>query len=321
MAPIKVLILTLFLFFFTSESIYANENILILRSNFESFSFISRGIKDDIGDMLNIQEIIIDGKTSPAEIENIISNNQPELVVLIGNRAISKYARFQKIKEGDEQTFPPSIVLSAIYLDKAIHKLTNAIGIRNEIPIVIGTFHIRSIVKTPIKKVGVIYSEWMEELIELDKIYTDLEKFELITKKVPNRVSATQLQYALLGILNSDIDVLWIPNDNLLLTPKLIQNVWMPILKKSKLPIVVGVDELTVSALNFGTFSLTPDYYALGIQAAQMVTNIQENKWKIEKEGLVVPISVVKLLNLKLTQRKQILLNEEMLDQIDHIIK
>jgi len=94
----------------------------------------------------------------------------------------------------------------------------------------------------------------------------------------------------------------------------------LPVLKKTQIPIIVGIDELAVTALELGTFSVTPDFYALGIQGTQMTSEIEENNWIIAEDGLVEPLSIVKLLNLNLSLRKNIRIDIDKLGQIDQII-
>lgn len=305
---------------YTEESA-AKENLLALRANTENFSTVIAAIKDDLGDELDIHEMMIDANTSVADIERSISRVSPKLIILIGNRSIAKYTQYQAENKGRKKSFPPSLALSAIYLDKIIEQLTNATGIRNEIPIVTSIVNIRTLLKTPVQRVGVLYSEWMTNLIEINQVFCSLEKIDLVTVKLPNRVSYKQLRYHLRQLVEQDIDALWVPNDNLLLNARLIQNAWMPVLKKTKMPVIVGIEELTVTALNFGTFSVTPDFYALGIQGAQMISSIGEENWTIEEDGLVEPLSIEKLLNLKLSLRKEIRIDLEKLGQVDRIIR
>jgi len=306
---------------FSIQDGLAKDTVLVLLTDTKNFSLVLEAIKDDIGDEIDIQDLIIDRNTSVTNIDKKIKAVTPKLMVLIGNMAISKYSDYQEENKAQRKSFPPSLALSAIYLDKVIDQVTNATGIRNEIPIVTSIVNIRDIMRTPVDRVGVLYSAWMENLIEINRVFCALEEVELVTVQLPNQVGYKQLRYHLRQLVEQDIDALWIPNDNLLLNARLIQNAWMPVLKKAKMPVIVGIEELTVTALNFGTFSVTPDFYALGMQGAQMISNIGEENWTIEEDGLVEPISIEKLLNLKLSLRKEIPIDINKLGAIDRIIR
>jgi len=321
MLKVKILFSLFILLAFTIQNSLAKDAVLVLRTDTKNFSLVLEAIKDDLNDEINISELIINGDTSVADVDSSIKMIEPRLIVLIGNRSIAKYTQYQAENKDIKKSFPPSLALSAIYLDKVIDQLSNATGIRNEIPIVTSIVNIRNILQTPVKRVGVLYSEWMTNLIEINKVFCSLEKIELVTVKLPNRVSYKQLRYHLRRLVEQDIDALWVPNDNLLLNARLIQNAWMPVLKKTKMPVIVGIEELTVTALNFGTFSVTPDFYALGIQGAQMISSIGEENWTIEEDGLVEPLSIEKLLNLKLSLRKQIPIDLKKLGQVDRVIR
>jgi len=320
MDKIKVAIGLLCLTLLMVQNSFANETILIVRTNTADFSLVVEALKDELDEELNIIDMIINDDLSETNIYHYIERQQPKLIVVIGNRAIQEYAQYQHKNQSLNKDFPPSLVLSAIYLDSVIPQVNNATGIRNEIPIVTSIMNIRAILKTPVTRVGVIYSEWMQNLIEINQVFCSLERIDLVTVKLPEHASYKQLRQQLRKLLEKDVDALWIPNDKLLLKARLIQNAWMPVLKKTQIPIIVGIDELAVTALELGTFSVTPDFYALGIQGAQMISEIEEKNWMIAEDGLVEPLSIVKLLNLNLSLRKNIRIDIDKLGQIDQII-
>lgn len=297
----------------------ANEHILLISSEGDSFKQTVKALKDDLADDINFIEKFINSDSSSEKISRLIRDTNPKLLVLLGNKPLQAYAQYQKNQTGTN--FPPGIALSALYIDRQLKYLKNINGIRYEIPAVTSLVHLRSIVKRPITKVGVIYREWMSDFIKQNQAYCQQEAIELFAVKIPDKTSIRQLNYQLKHLLNSDIDALWVVNDNGLLRPRYIQNTWIPLLKRFNKPVLVGISSLTESSLNFGTFSVEVDHYALGIQAAEMISDIMDNSWRISQHKIEQPLSIKTLLNIKLSEKKNILLNSQKFDEIDQLIR
>jgi len=210
----------------------------------------------------------------------------------------------------------------SVYIDRLLLQMRNTIGIRHEIPAVTSLVNIRSLVKSPVQRVGVLYREWMHDYIELNTAFCQQEGIELVGIEVPNNISMQKVKYHLKHLLNSDIDALWVVNDNGLLSSRLMQNVWLPNIKQFNKPVVVGVEGLTTTALNFGTFSVVPDQYALGVQGAGLIGDILDDGiTQLEEHKLYEPLSVEKLLNLRLMQKRNIPVNEAKLETLDRLIE
>jgi len=300
----------------------ANDSgvILILRASGGKFAETSKGIKDDLGDDFNLIEKVIKPEITLRDIENYIDTIKPKLIVLVGNTPIRLYTNYQK--QNPERQFPPSVALSALYVDRLITQVKNSLGIRHEIPAVTSLVNIRSLVKQPVKRVGVLYRQWMKDYIELNAAFCRQEGIELVGVEIPNSISIQKVKYHLKHLLNKDIDALWVVNDNALLSSRLMQNVWVPNIKQFNKPVVVGVEGLTATALNFGTFSVVPDQYALGVQGAGLIGDIMdEQMWELGKNKIYEPLSVKKLLNLKLMKKRNIQVNESKLETLDYLIQ
>jgi len=135
-------------------------------------------------------------------------------------------------------------------------------------------------------------------------------------------VSFQKFTYHLKHLLNrDDLDALWVVNDNALLNSRVIQNAWLPALKRFNKPVIVGVDGLTSKTLAFGTLTVIPDHYAMGIQAAGLIGELMENNWKLENNLVFHPIAIHKLLNLKLAQNKDIPIKVGKLGAVDELLQ
>jgi len=96
----------------------------------------------------------------------------------------------------------------------------------------------------------------------------------------------------------------------------------LPNIKQFKKPVIVGIEALTTTPLNFGTFSVVPDQYALGIQGAGLIADIlDEGIGQVEENTLYEPISVKKSLNLTLMEKRNIKVKLSKLDTLDHLTK
>jgi putative ABC transport system substrate-binding protein len=269
-------------------------------------------------------EKTINNVQSSEKITQFIQETQPKMMVFLGNKPLQAYAHYQKNKaqySGSDQSFPPGLALSALHVDQQLKTLKNTSGIRYEIPAVTSLVQLRSLVKQPVKKVGVIYRQWMSDFVLQNQIWCQQEEIELVMIELANNTSVSQLKFQLKHLLRKDIDALWVVNDNALLRPRSIQNVWIPLLKKFDKPVLVGINALANTRLNFGTFSVQADPYALGLQGAEMISDIMGNNWQIAEYEVELPLSIKNLLNVKLSENKNIILDRQKFEEIDQLIQ
>jgi hypothetical protein len=304
---------------FSSHWVLANDRVLVVRSEGSNFSETLKGLQDDLADDVTFIDRPVGDDIDSEVIGQYIQELKPALLVFLGNNPLYAYREYQK--QHVNRSFPPAIVLSALYLDRQLKIVKNTIGVRHEIPAVTSLVQLRSIIKHPVKKVGVVYREWMSDFIEQNKAYCQQEGIELIAIKLSNTVSIGRLSYHLKHLVRQDIDALWVANDNGLLQARLLQNAWLPVLKGFKKPVLVGIQDLTKTNLNFGTFSVEADPYALGVQGAEMISDIMDNGWKIAEHAVEQPLSIHNILNVRLSEGKGIKLDLDKLGQIDRLIR
>lgn len=294
--------------------------VLAITVSGDIFSQTLSAIHDDIGEELIIVEKTVDHDTPIEVLAETIASTQPKLIILLGNAPVILYKKYQRQYPG--LNFPPSITMSALHVDRLIPGIKNIVGIRYEVPAVTSLVAMRSLSNAPIKKVGVIYREWMDEQIELNRKLCAFEKIELVTVRLPNKVSFQKFSYHLKHLLDrEDIDALWVVNDNALLSPRVIQNGWLPALRRFDKPVVVGTEGLTKNNLKFGTFTVIPDHYSMGIQGAGLIAELMENNWLLERNQVYHPIAIYKLLNLKLAKYKNIPIRTEKLGSVDVVLQ
>ena len=141
--------------------LFSKDQLLILYSGGDVFKKTIRSISEDLGDELNIFRMILNNDTTPAKITDKIKSVYPKLVVLMDNKSIALFKKYQD-KLPAQSFFIPSISLMAINIEMATRELKNSYGISYEIPIVTSLVNLRSILDKPIKKVGIIHRQFFK---------------------------------------------------------------------------------------------------------------------------------------------------------------
>ncbi|HET9953327.1 MAG TPA: hypothetical protein VFQ61_02425, partial [Polyangiaceae bacterium] len=122
--------------------------------------------------------------------------------------------------------------------------------------------------------------------------------------------------------LKKTSDILWILNDDRLLTPKLISEGWLPGLdERPWVPTIVGAGSLVSPSRSFGTFAVLPDHVALGGQAASLLLDIADEGWTLEPNPFVqLPLSTTTTMDLNQV-KERFAMQKDALHQVDHILE
>ena len=304
-----------------SSKTYSNDIVLVIKTEGQAFDEVLKGIKDDLEEELDIQMLSVNKSTSVKMLSETIINTNPSILILIGNQAINVYSQYQKKFEG--QNFPPSLSIAALFVDKIIGNIQNGTGIRYEIPAVTSIVNMRSMLNSKVEKVGVIYRSWMKDFIEENRRYCESEGIELVAYEIPDKSNKTpqMLKKGLKSLKKSKVDAYWIINDNALLNKDALLKAWLPEFRKIKKPVIVGVDSLLPTKLNFGSYAIVPDHYALGIQGANRILDIMDDDWQLSNDNIEQPLSVKKMLNLSITKKRGITIKNSAIDKVDLVIQ
>lgn len=295
--------------------------ILTFRQEGKDFDDAYHGLKDELLGDFDMVEHILGKECSAEQFAGIIRTHKPKLVVLMDNTAISLFRKYQSTLPADTPSIPVVTIMGVMIKD-AIADLPNACGISYEIPIVTSIVSLRFVLGKPIRKVGVVHREFFTEFLERDRTFCMREGIEIISAAMPNKDDSfgKRIETALKQLERKEIDALWVPNDNVLLRPDIIKDVWMRMVSRYRLPVVVGVEVLVNPRLNFGTFAVLPDHVSMGSQAAAMVYEIRDNNWKCKDNRVDPPLAVYKIINLS-QAKKWFNVSEERLKTIDKKLK
>lgn len=304
----------------------AADRILVVRPEGAKFEETVRGLKHELGPDFECGEDILPAdrpEGAAAALAGRIAEARPKAVVLMDNDAIKLYAAAQE-RWADSAPYPPSVSLMAIRVDQAIRGMGRAEGIFYEVPGVTILVNLRSLIREPVRKVGVITRPGMADFVRESARWCAYERIELVPFEVPEdrRDVARAVRTGVRRLRDRDrVDALWILNDNFFLTPGIVADGWLPALERFPKPVLVGVENFVAKDARFGAFAILPDHYGLGVQAAGMLLRLKDGDWKLEGPPKVEqPLSVYKILNLEQVRRIAHV-NEAALVEMDKVIR
>jgi len=298
-------------------------DVLIMRETGREYSRAVGGMISELGDDFTLHVHTVNETYTSDSIASLMRTIRPSVVVLMDNHAVGIYKRYCENAPVDDPVVP-SISLMGVSIDKAIESLKNSSGILYEIPLATAVMNLRTLSATPLRRVGVVYRPVMESLVARNRKYCRRLDIKLVGVALPEKTIDLPftLRTSLRHLLRKEkVDALWVLNDSRLLNPSLIEDVWGPAIEKYRVPSIVGVEVLADPRIGMGTIAVLPDHLSLGMQAAQMVTEILRSGDGSSYQRIIQPpLSVVKILNLR-HAREVMSLSRENLGTIDKVLK
>ena len=300
----------------------AEDKVLIIHSGERHFLLAVDGMRNELGNDFKIREISPKKELTVPALEREIASFAPNVIILLDNKAISLFLEYQQTYP-DKGAAVPAVAMLAVNVDHAVKSLKNSLGIAFEVPIVTAIVHFRSIYNRPIRRVGVVYRAYMEGFIRDNEAICRKENVEIVPVRLPNEGVdfREETQRALAHLMDKEkVDVLWLSNDNALLSAEIIQNVWRPMVASHDIPLIVSVESFIDPKLNFGTFAVLPDLTAMGHQAAEIVFSLKSQQWEAGESRTISPVSVYTIIDYQQITRK-FGVPEEKLDTVDKTVK
>ena len=293
--------------------------IVVLTPSTDYVKEIWSAMVAELTDSYNIVTIPIEANTTTAELGERIDAIKPSCVVIINNRTVSLYRELQNTRPG--KRFPPAVVLMTSFLEQVIGTLRNATGIAYEVPAVSSFVALREVTTTPVRTVGVVHRAVFSLAIEKQAKLASIEKLLLVPAQVSDNPNTSEVKEALSKLmLGRHVDAIWVLNDNVLLSRKMLIDAWLPRLLAHPVPVVVGVPTLVREDVKLGSFAVLPDHRELGIQAARLILELGENNWGIVEHKVELPISVRTVANVAYV-REHFGLRVDALGKIDEMVR
>jgi ABC-type uncharacterized transport system substrate-binding protein len=109
--------------------------------------------------------------------------------------------------------------------------------------------------------------------------------------------------------------------DNALVNAATLGRFWAPRFRRERIPLVVPLANLASRQVDLGLFSAHPDYFQLGVQAAQLVVQVLEDGTSPAALGFEPLISVQTTLNLDVAARARWEIRTESLERVDELVE
>jgi hypothetical protein len=290
--------------------------ILLAMPPTADFQDVRRALITEVKKNFNVSTLPVTAGTTPADLGAAIARTSPACLVLMNNATVTLYHEYQEAHR--DQKVPPAVVVMTLFLEEIRGTLRNATGIAYEVPGVTAFVNLRSVIRAPIRRVGVVYRPAFRSFIERQKTLAAREQIELVTAEVGKEVDVQTLRAALHRLLVGEkADVLWLLNDNeLIKNTQFLNETWRAEIAATKVPLVVGVPNLVNPRTPLGSFAVVPDHEALGLQTANLIFELAESGWRADEHDVELPISVKTVVDLK-QLRDNVGLNEDALRHID----
>jgi putative ABC transport system substrate-binding protein len=295
--------------------------VLVAMPPSASFQDVRVSLVNEIQRDFNVVTLMVTAAVTADDLGAAIRRLAPACIVLMNNRTVGLYREYQRSSQlgNPGATFPPSVIVMASFIDELRPTLVNATGIAYEVPGVAAFVDLRSVIRTPVHRVGVIYRPSFRQFINRQRELAEKEQIELVTIEVGEGAYADRLRSSLHVLLvGQHVDALWLINDNeLIKSSEYLDQTWRAELRNARVPVVVGVPNLVNPRSPLGTFAVVPDHGGLGLQAANLIFDLAENGWRADQHPVELPISINTLADVR-QLRARFGLKDGALQHIDH---
>lgn len=277
------------------------------------------GLSDELGREFHLVAVRFDDTSPVALIAAAIERYKPAGLVLMNNPTVRAYLRYQQTHPRGT-AFPPAVIVMTSFVERESQALTSATGIIYEVPLITVMTNLRKLVKLDSEKVGVVVREPLEAFVNKQIELAKREQVTVLIEKVSSEPNTSEVKRALRKLKES-ADVLWVLNDDRLISPQLLADGWLPGLdERPWLPAIVGAGSLVSPVRSFGTFAVLPDHVALGSQAAHMLLDIADNDWQLESTMVQLPLSTTTIMDLSQV-KERFTMTPDALEQVDRILE
>jgi hypothetical protein len=166
--------------------------LLIAMPSSPNFVEVRKSLVSEVQKNFNIHTFVVGPETTAAELATVMQATNPVCVVLMNNATINLYYQVQT--SNPTAKTPPAVLLMASFVEQAQARLRRATGIAYEVPGVTAFVHLRSVIGTPVNRVGVIYRPPFRAFVQRQTLLAAKEHVELVSVSVPSDVTAAGLR-------------------------------------------------------------------------------------------------------------------------------
>lgn len=303
----------------TSGSASNAKTIVVLTPDTPQTREVWTGLCDELADEYRLVAVKVERATDGGAIAEALTRHRPSGLVLMNNPTVAAYREYQRSHAGN--SLPPAIVVMSSFLEDPARRVPGTTGISYEVPLITVITNLRRLIALPRERVGVVVREPLRGFVTRQSKLAEREQVTVVEEIVGGEPNASEIKRALRR-LKQRADVIWVLNDDHLLSPQLITEAWLPGLdERPWLPTIVGAASLVSPQHSFGTFAVLPDHVGLGSQAATMLMDIAADDWKIDQETRVqLPLSTTTTIDL-VQAKERFALQQDALQQVDRILE
>ncbi|MBC8132895.1 MAG: hypothetical protein H7X95_07925 [Deltaproteobacteria bacterium] len=288
------------------------------------FQDVRHSLTRELERTFDVQTLLVTESTTPESFRTAIERATPRCVVLMNNATVRLYRDFQRANHsaGRAPAVPPAVIVMTAFLEDLRKELSRVTGIAYEVPGVTAFVGLRTIIKTPVTRVGVVHAPYERSFIERQTRLAAREKITLVPVEVSNQPTAPEINDALAELRrNQRIDALWVLNDSRLLKDAaFIAEAWRPEVGFMGVPVIVGAASLLEARSKFGSFAVLPDHAALGVQTANLLLDLQDDDWRMDAHPIDLPLSTITVLDVT-EARARFGLRDNALQHVDRTIE
>jgi hypothetical protein len=278
--------------------------IFVAMPNSPTFLEVRKSLISEVARTFNVETFVVNTATTADDLGEAVERANPACLVLMNNatmRLLSKYERAHPDREP-----PPTVLLMASLIEEVKTSLKRATGIEYEVPGVTAFVNLRTIIRAPVRRVGVIYRPALRKFVERQKGPAAMEHIEIVPAAVPTDVTPEGLRDALEKLVRDQrVDAVWMLNDSALVRDSQFRDdAWRAELGEAKVPLIVGVANLVNPASPLGMLAVVPDHEALGLQAASLIFELADDGWRVEGHPTERPLSVKTVVDIKMLREK-----------------
>jgi putative ABC transport system substrate-binding protein len=295
--------------------------VVVAMPDSPAFQAVRRTLVSELKKDFDVSTLVIDARTTDSQFRDDLEDSGASAVVLMDNRTIKLYRAYQA-SHAAGAAFIPAVVTMSSFLEELHPQLPASTGVAYEVPGVTAFVRLRDIVKTPVRRVGVIHRPVFHDFIERQKILAAKEQIDLVAIAVSANPDPKEVQLALRQLKTGPpVDALWILNDNRLLpSGEFLETAWRAGAAALDVPVIVGIAALVSEDAHFGTFAVVPDLDALGVQTANLVFELADRHWNADGLPVELPVSTVTVGNLR-QLRQRFGLRDGALQRIDRTVE